>query len=150
MDAENASSFRCSCALSACNWTSFSRSRVSVAYGIAKAGVSVLARALALTLADRGVRVNCVVPGFVDTPMTAQGFRVRAQGDAEQERRLRATVEDALPLGRFAQPSEIAEVIAFVLSPRASYLTGEELLVDGGERAAFGQLSSEPPSGAKR
>jgi 2-deoxy-D-gluconate 3-dehydrogenase len=119
-------------------------SRVSVAYGVAKAGVSLLSRALALSLADRQVRVNCLVPGFVDTPMTQEGFRVRGEGDPHKELRVRQAVEASLPAARLAQPREIAEVIAFLLSSRASYLTGAEILVDGGELASFGQL---PPGG---
>jgi NAD(P)-dependent dehydrogenase (short-subunit alcohol dehydrogenase family) len=114
-------------------------SAVSVAYGAAKAGIVVLSRALALELAGRGVRVNCVVPGFVDTPMTQLGFRVRAEESGEERDRIRGRVEEGLPLGRLGEPAEIAEMIAFVLSPRASYLTGAEILVDGGELAAFGR-----------
>jgi NAD(P)-dependent dehydrogenase (short-subunit alcohol dehydrogenase family) len=114
-------------------------SAVSVAYGAAKAGIVVLSRALALELAGRGVRVNCVVPGFVDTPMTQLGFRVRAEESGDDKDLIRGRVEEGLPLGRLARPAEIAEVISFVVSPRASYLTGAEILVDGGELAAFGR-----------
>jgi NAD(P)-dependent dehydrogenase (short-subunit alcohol dehydrogenase family) len=71
--------------------------------------------------------------------MVQVGFRVRGGGDPDEELRLRHAVETGLPLGRLGRPEEIAEMIGFVLSPRASYLTGAEILVDGGEFAAFGR-----------
>jgi 3-oxoacyl-[acyl-carrier protein] reductase len=64
---------------------------------------------------------------------------VRAEESGDDEERIRGRVEEALPLGRLAQPVEMAEVISFVLSPRAGYMTGAEILVDGGELAAFGR-----------
>lgn len=113
-------------------------SQVSVGYGAAKAGVALVSRALAVSVADRGIRVNCIIPGYVHTPMTQLGLQVRAasgHGDAQGVRRL---VERGIPAGRFAEPAEIAEVVSFILSRRASYITGVDLIVDGGESAAFG------------
>jgi NAD(P)-dependent dehydrogenase (short-subunit alcohol dehydrogenase family) len=115
-------------------------SQYSLAYGIAKAGVSQLAKGLALRLAAEGIRVNCVVPGFVDTPMSDETIRARGEGDPEKERRIRRARESWPPMGRVARAEEVAEAICFLLSSHSSYVTGIDLVVDGGEVAAFGQI----------
>jgi NAD(P)-dependent dehydrogenase (short-subunit alcohol dehydrogenase family) len=115
-------------------------SQYSLGYGIAKAGVSQLAKALALLLVADGKRVNCVVPGFVDTPMSDETIKARAEGDPEEERRVRAAREAWPPLRRVARPVEVAKAICFLLSERSSYLTGTDIVVDGGEVATFGQM----------
>ena len=114
-------------------------SDVSVPYGIAKGGISFLARALGIGLADRGIRVTCVVPGYIDTPMTRLGFELRANGDPQQVDHIRNLVERSVPAGRLGNPMEVGEMIAFVLSNRASFVTGSDIFVDGGEMAAFGR-----------
>ncbi|NKQ51618.1 SDR family oxidoreductase [Amycolatopsis sp. K13G38] len=96
-----------------------------VAYGSAKAGLSGLTQVLAVELAPRGIRVNLVVPGFVDTDMTA-GLSERA----------RQRVLDTIPAGRTGTPREIAEVIVAVA--RSTYMTGATVPVDGGLLATFG------------
>lgn len=96
-----------------------------VAYGSAKAGLSGLTKVLAVELAPRGIRVNLVIPGFVDTDMTA-GLSDRA----------RRRVVDTIPLGRTGSAAEIAEVIVAVA--RSSYMTGATVPVDGGLLATFG------------
>ncbi|MEY2763215.1 MAG: 3-oxoacyl-[acyl-carrier-protein] reductase [Actinomycetota bacterium] len=90
-------------------------------YAASKAGLIGLARSLARELGSRNVCVNVVAPGPVDTDMTA------VLGDKRMEE-LRA----AVPLGRTAQPNEIADVIAFLASPSAAYITGAVIPVDGG------------------
>lgn len=90
-------------------------------YAASKAGLIGLARSLARELGSRNVCVNVVAPGPVDTDMTA------VLGDKRMEA-LRA----AVPLGRTAQPNEIADVIAFLASPSAAYITGAVIPVDGG------------------
>ena len=90
-------------------------------YSASKAGLIGLARSLARELGSRNVCVNVVAPGPVDTDMTA------VLGDKRMEE-LRA----AVPLGRTAQPSEIADVITFLASPSAAYITGAVIPVDGG------------------
>jgi 3-oxoacyl-[acyl-carrier protein] reductase len=90
-------------------------------YSATKAGLEALARSLAREAGPFGVTVNCVAPGFVDTPML-RGSTERAR--EEWTRRI--------PVGRLARPAEIADVVAFVLSGQAAYLTGQTLVVDGG------------------
>jgi glucose 1-dehydrogenase len=94
-----------------------------VAYAISKAGMASLTRSLALEYAGRGIRVNAVGPGATVTPMNAAWT-----GDSEQ----RKAVEGHIPLGRAAEPAEIAAAFAFLASPDAGYITGQTLFVDGG------------------
>ena len=90
-------------------------------YAAAKAGMMGFTRALARELGGRGITVNAVAPGFVDTDMT------RAMNEAQ-----RASVLGAVPLGRLAEPREVAAAVAFLVSPDAAYITGETLHVNGG------------------
>jgi NAD(P)-dependent dehydrogenase (short-subunit alcohol dehydrogenase family) len=99
--------------------------RGATAYAASKAGLEGLVRAAALDLAP-DVRVNCVLPGTTDTAML-RGGRAGAELDA-----LLRDASDPIPLGRVAQPAEIADVIAFLLAPEAAYVTGASIAVDGG------------------
>jgi len=92
-----------------------------VAYGASKAGLIGMARTLAAEWAGRGIRCNVVMPGFVATPkVLAVPAPVREKAIAR------------IPLGRFAEPAELAGVVSFLLSPAAAYLNGALLRVDGG------------------
>ena len=90
-------------------------------YAAAKAGVAGMTRALARELGSRGITVNCVAPGFIATDMTA------ALGDEQQK-----ALSTQIPLGRLGQPADIAAAVAYLASPQAGYVTGQELHVNGG------------------
>jgi NAD(P)-dependent dehydrogenase (short-subunit alcohol dehydrogenase family) len=100
------------------------------AYCASKAAVIELTRAAAIEYARGGVRINCVCPGIVDTPMTA---RQDAESPARAAERRRAGFNNRL--GRMATPAEIAETIAFLASERASFYVGSSVVVDGGKLA---------------
>lgn len=107
----------------------------TLAYATSKGGMIAFTRALATDLAAHGVLVNAVAPGFVDTPMArlADG---RPEYDTDWFRDIYLS-GGKLPLGRPAQPREIAEVVRFLASRRNSYLTGQVVAVDGGVTATF-------------
>jgi NAD(P)-dependent dehydrogenase (short-subunit alcohol dehydrogenase family) len=97
------------------------------AYSASKAGLIGLTKAMALDLADKGVRVNCILPGSTDTPLM-WGYRDKAQVTAEEQQLAAASV----PLGRVAPSHEVASAILLLASPAASLITGAVLAVDGG------------------
>jgi 3-oxoacyl-[acyl-carrier protein] reductase len=90
-------------------------------YAAAKAGVAGMTRALARELGSRNITVNCVAPGFIATDMTA--------GLAEEQHK---ALLAQIPLGQLGQPSDIAHAVAYLASPQAGYVTGQELHVNGG------------------
>jgi 3-oxoacyl-[acyl-carrier protein] reductase len=92
-----------------------------VNYAAAKAGVAGMTRALARELGSRNITVNCVAPGFIETDMTA------ALGE-EQKKALMGQI----PLGQLGKPSDVAHAVAYLASPQAGYVTGQELHVNGG------------------
>ena len=98
-------------------------------YSASKAAIRQYARVWAAELAPRGIRVNTVVPGPTDTP----GLRGIAQGDPQQEKALLESMAADTALGRMGNPREIADVVLFLASERASFVTGAEFLVDGGQ-----------------
>ena len=90
-------------------------------YAAAKAGLEGFSRALAMEIGTRGITVNSVAPGFIDTDMT------RELGEEQTQALL-----SKIPLGRYGQPAEIAAVVGFLASDQAGYITGETIHVNGG------------------
>jgi 3-oxoacyl-[acyl-carrier protein] reductase len=90
-------------------------------YAAAKAGVAGMTRALARELGSRKITVNCVAPGFIETDMTG------SLPEAQQQALL-----SQIPLGHLGKPADVAYAVSFLASPRAGYLTGQELHVNGG------------------
>jgi len=92
-------------------------------YGISKAAIMHMTRMLAIEWADHGIRVNAVAPGTAETPSRAPFLA---------DPKARATMLNRIPLRRFATAEEIADAVCYLASPRATYITGQTLLVDGG------------------
>ena len=98
----------------------------NAAYAASKGALLSYARTLAIETAKRGVTVNTIAPGFIDTDMMAPYAAYRAD------------MEKQIPAGRFAKPEEVAGLVAFLMNPAAAYITGATLPVDGGLTAMIG------------
>ena len=96
--------------------------KVSSHYCVSKAGVSALAANVGLFAAPRGIRVNCVAPGYVRSPLTDKGA---------ENQIVRDTIK-SIPMGRLAEPDEIASVVLFMVSDLATYITAQTIHVNGG------------------
>ncbi|MDR1519168.1 MAG: SDR family oxidoreductase [Planctomycetota bacterium] len=97
-----------------------------VAYTAAKSGMKSIVRPLAMELAPLGVRINDIAPGWIESDMT------RASGNPARKKR----IEERTPMGRYGNPEEIAFGAVYLLSPAAGFVTGTELVIDGGMTAA--------------
>lgn len=107
--------------------------RAMSAYITSKAASITMTRQMALDVARFGIRVNALCPGWVDTPFNDPYTRQLGGRPA-----LEHAISNIVPMGRFATPEEIAEVILFMVSDRSSYMTGHALVADGGESLAGG------------
>jgi NAD(P)-dependent dehydrogenase (short-subunit alcohol dehydrogenase family) len=111
------------------------RGMASIApYVASKHAVEGLTQSAALEGATIGIRVNCVAPGFVDTEMMGLTHKVM---DPEDPARAMKGIADQVPMQRYAQPDEIARVVAWLMTDEASYITGQVLNVDGGISSCF-------------
>jgi NAD(P)-dependent dehydrogenase (short-subunit alcohol dehydrogenase family) len=103
----------------------------AAAYCASQGGVLMLTKSVALELAPLGVRVNSVHPGFIETPMVLNAFR-----KSENENEMRDTIISRHAMARLGVPREIADAIVFLASDESSFMTGAEMVVDGGYTAA--------------
>jgi NAD(P)-dependent dehydrogenase (short-subunit alcohol dehydrogenase family) len=112
-------------------------SAVVAAYCASKAGVLGLTRSMAATLGPIGIRVNAVCPGYIETPMMADGLAIPG---------VREHFAGAAPLQRIGQPRDIATVVRFLLSGDAAFVTGQAIVADGGviavDSAQSGRMTS--------
>jgi meso-butanediol dehydrogenase/(S,S)-butanediol dehydrogenase/diacetyl reductase len=105
------------------------------AYNAAKAGVINLTRAVAIEYAPYGIRANCICPGAIDTPLLAPALAQPGFADR---------IREAIPVGRLGKPEEMANVVLFLASDLASFVTGAALVADGGQTAKTGSPSFIP------
>ena len=105
------------------------------AYSASKAGIAMLARQLAVELGPHGIRSNTVAPGYIKTPLSAHNYQDPVIADARTR---------MVPLGRIGSTQDVADLILFLVSDRASYLTGQEVLADGGLSQVLMSMSPRP------
>lgn len=100
------------------------------AYHATKAALPGLARSLTAELAPQGIRINCLLPGWIDTPFNNSFWDFQADAAAK-----RAEIDGKIPLRRHGEPQEVSEMILFLASPAGRYVAGTSIIVDGGYTA---------------
>lgn len=108
--------------------------RTNVAYAAAKAGIIAFTRSTAIAFVKKGIRVNCVVPGTMHTPLVEH--RLARQLGANDAVALVAKRHAGVPIGRMGDAWDVANAVVFLASDEARYITAEHLIVDGGLTAA--------------
>jgi NAD(P)-dependent dehydrogenase (short-subunit alcohol dehydrogenase family) len=103
------------------------------AYCVSKAGINSLTQVLALELAEYGIAVNAVCPGFVDTEMLQEVFRKRSVIEGKSPQEYEELLTDQVPMRRLAKPEEIADLMLFLSSDKANYITGISHTIAGGK-----------------
>jgi 3-oxoacyl-[acyl-carrier protein] reductase len=102
-------------------------------YALTKAGVSMLTRTAALELGPSGIRVNAIAPGWIDTPMTREGFRTPdGQIDVAQREAMMRRSTDASPLGMTGEPHDVALAMLYLAADASRFMTGQVLRPNGG------------------
>ena len=109
----------------------------AAAYSVAKAAVIHLTKCAALELAEHRIRVNCVCPGAIATPIFGRGLNLPSQLDGRVAERAAAVLDDFQPLPRGGRPDDIAEGVMYLADDRAGFVTGHALTIDGGFAAGM-------------
>jgi NAD(P)-dependent dehydrogenase (short-subunit alcohol dehydrogenase family) len=104
----------------------------SAVYGLTKGAVAQLAKSTAIDYAPYNIRVNCICPGTIDTPLLHKAVQRYSSLNAADEAEVYRSLDAAQPLGRIGRAAEIARVVAFLLSDESSFMTGSLVSVDGG------------------
>jgi 3-hydroxybutyrate dehydrogenase len=104
----------------------------TAAYTASKHAVVGLARSLAAEFADKGVTVNAVCPGYVDTPLTTENIKIAAERTGQSVHEMRVRFEAFSPQGRLTTPEEVANVVLFLCAEAAGNINGQAITVDGG------------------
>jgi meso-butanediol dehydrogenase / (S,S)-butanediol dehydrogenase / diacetyl reductase len=118
---------------------------ISAPYCATKAGMMMLTQCLAVDHAPHGVRANCVLPGWIETGMGDAEMDWIAEREGISRAAAYGLANENVPMKRAAKPAEIAEVIAFLASPAASYVTGAAVPVDGGSLAVWAGVATYMP-----
>jgi NAD(P)-dependent dehydrogenase (short-subunit alcohol dehydrogenase family) len=109
------------------------------AYGAAKAGATALAKSMANEWAPYGIRVNSVAPDIIATPRVVAGFEQRGVTDMNA-----VVIADGVPMARWGTPDEVAGPLVFLVSDLSGFITGQNLVVDGGTQARFPHGGPKP------
>lgn len=109
--------------------------RANFAYGITKAAIAQMTRSLAVDYAPKNIRVNCVCPGTIDTPLVSRAISRIASRHGIEADKVRQRLETAQPIQRLGRPEEVASIVYFLAGNEASYVTGAFWAVDGGYTA---------------